>query len=256
MNFYSTKKAEAKVTTAFPGAIKSGDLADKIQAALNGAGYADETTIVATSLCCDEVNRELEHKLTSKYTDNFSMGGLAGFPFCGVTSFGAMAHHIPDGGNCLIVYGPHVGVDADGVVGKVNRRGRATSGACCGSATAAAGYVKSVMSGEVSKAGTPGDFLDAQQTWVGTELLKHGERLEAADDLAVEVPLALFDCQNEVMHKIVAAASKETHGGKIALVGGIQINTPAGTSDYFLPKVFEIIDTDGKLVDDLIASFA
>ena len=160
------------------------------------------------------------------------------------------------GGNCLIVYGPHVGVDADGVVGKVNRRGRATSGACCGSATAAAGYVKSVMSGEVSKAGTPGDFLDAQQTWVGTELLKHGERLEAADDLAVEVPLALFDCQNEVMHKIVAAASKETHGGKIALVGGIQINTPAGTSDYFLPKVFEIIDTDGKLVDDLIASFA
>ena len=26
----------------------------------------------------------------------------------------------------------------------------------------------------------------------------------------------------------------------VVLMGGIQINTPPGTSDYFLPKVFEV----------------
>ena len=156
------------------------------------------------------------------------------------------------GGNCVIIYGPHVGIDADGVVGKVNRRGRETSGACCGSATAACGYVESVMNGG-EKAGVPEDFIDAQQFWVGNELLKHGERLQKAPEVATELPFALFDCQNEVMRKIVSAAAKETHGGKIALIGGIQINTPAGHSDYFLVKCFDIIDSNGNKTHDLIS---
>ena len=58
------------------------------------------------------------------------MGGLAGFPFGGVTGFGAMAHHIPDNGSCLVVYGPHVGIDSRGIVGTVERRGRKHGGAC------------------------------------------------------------------------------------------------------------------------------
>ena len=30
-------------------------------------------------------------------------------------------------------------------------------------------------------------------------------------------------------------------------VGGVQINTPAGVSDYFLPLVFELRNADGKV---------
>ena len=44
---------------------------------------------------------------------------MIGFPFGGITSFGAMASHIPDGGSCLVVFGPHVGVDSTGKVGTV-----------------------------------------------------------------------------------------------------------------------------------------
>merc|ERR1712003_423549 len=111
-------------------------------------GYGG-TTLLASSLCCDEVNRVLEKDFSAIYGDNFSMGGLAGFAFGGVTSFGAMAHHIPKDGSCLVVYGPHVGVDSDGVVGKIDRRGRDATGAWCGSAAAAAGYVSKVFSGEI-----------------------------------------------------------------------------------------------------------
>ena len=245
-----------KINAAFPGAIKSSELSSKVQAVLSKNGYDDEKTLLATSLCCDEVNRELESDLIKIYNDNFSMGGLAGFAFGGVTSFGAMAHHIPTGGSCVIVYGPHVGVDSDGTVGKVNRRGRGASGACCGSAAAAAQYVKNVGAGEIEASGPPADPIDAQQTFVGNMLLPQGPRIAEAADASVELPLALFDEQDKLMKSIVTKACGEVHGdGKIALLGGIQINSPEGTSEYFLPKVFELWNNKGEKIVDLISSF-
>lgn len=245
----------AKVQEAFPGAIKSSELASKIQSVLSKHGYQDKTTLVATSLCCDEVNRELELDITDIYNHNFSMGGLAGFAFGGVTSFGAMAHHIPNDGSCVVVYGPHVGVDRDGAVGKVNRRGRGGSGACCGSAAAACGYVKTVNSGG-AKALMPDSPLDAQQFFVGDMLLPQASRIVDSEDPDVELPQALFDVQDEFMREIVSKGCGEVAGdGKIALLGGIQINTPHGTSEYFLPKVFEILSNKGEKVADLMASF-
>lgn len=87
----------AKIEEIFPGAISGVKLAAHVKEVLNRNGYSDRKTLLATSLCCDEVNRDFEQDLTSVYGSNFSMGGLAGFAFGGVTSFGAMAHHIPDG---------------------------------------------------------------------------------------------------------------------------------------------------------------
>lgn len=245
----------AKINEVYPGAVRSADLAAKIQSVLTQNGYKDSTTLVATSLCCDEVNRELEQDITSIYNYNFSMGGLAGFAFGGVTSFGAMAHHIPDNGSCLVVYGPHVGIDRNGNVGKLNRRGRKGNGACCGSAAAACAYVTSVHGG-AKKQEVPTDALDAQQSFVGDMLLPQAARIVESSDADVELPLALFDVQDELMKKIVDNGCGEVAGeGMIALLGGIQINTPLGTSEYFLPKVFELRNNKGEKVKDLISSF-
>lgn len=241
-----------KVLQSFPGAVSNPELVSRISSALDKYGYG-KTTLLATSLCCDEVNRELDLDLSKLYGEQFSMGGLAGFAFGGVTSFGAMAHHIPTGGDCLVVYGPHVGVDADGNVGKINRRGRKKSGACCGSGVAAAGYVEAVRQGKRDPSAPATNPLDAQQNFVGNLLLPHGHRLEEAKDPMVELPLAMFDAQNDLMHQIVAAGCGEVGGdGKIALLGGVQINTPAGTPDYFLPQVFEIRNNKGQLIQNLL----
>jgi hypothetical protein len=40
--------------------------------------------------------------------------------------------------------------------------------------------------------------------------------------------------------------------GNIALLGGIQINTPEGISDYFLPLTFELRNSNGKVIEDLM----
>lgn len=241
-----------KLKEAYPNALTNKELLAFIRKKLAPFGYGDNC-LVATSLCCDEVNRPLEKDLKGLYGQYFSMGGLAGFPFGGVTGFGAMAHHIPDGGSCLVVYGPHVGIDADGNVGSIDRRGRQKAGACCGSAVAACGYVKKVLEGKINEAKPPKDPLDAQQTFVGSMLLPHAERVHGADDPMVELPYAMYDAQDEFIRQIVSKGCSHVAGeGKIALLGGIQINTPPGMSDYFLPLRFDLYDNKAEPIERIL----
>ena len=248
---------QAKVGISFPGALSNDELMKKVSNKLVQYGYGPKT-LVATSLCCDEVNRPLEKALAGYYDEPFVMGGLAGFPFGGVTSFGAMAHHIPDGGSCLVVYGPHVGVDSNGAVGTVNRRGRAKGGACCGSAAAALGKIrKGAMvpkkEGEAATALPATNSLDAQQAYVDAQLAPYAERLMNADERNVELPHALYDAQKAMMDAIVDKGAGAMEGnGYIALLGGIQINTPDGVSDYFLPLNFELRNNKGVKQKDLM----
>jgi hypothetical protein len=72
----------------------------------------------------------------------------------------------------------------------------------------------------------------------------------------VELPLALYDAQKEMMEEIVAKGCQEVGGdGKIALLGGIQINTVEGESDYFLPLDFKVMSNKAALIKDLNTLF-
>ena len=177
--------------------------------------------------------------------------GLAGFAFGGLTGFGAMASHVPMGGNCIIVYGPHVGVDSKGNVGTVERRGLLNGGTCCGSGVAALKYVESVHRGEKKVVKLPADSLDLQQERVGGMLLPYAEQLAKAKDPMVELPFSLFQAQDKLMQAIVQQ-KRDAIPGNIALLGGIQINTPEGVSDYFLPLRFDILKSSGNDVVDLL----
>jgi hypothetical protein len=245
----------SKIASAFPKALTNGELVEKIAKSMAGHGFGGygSSTLLATSICCDEICRPLEDDMVKAFGPQyFSMGGLAGFPFGGITSFGAMAAHIPDGGNCLLVYGPHVGVDSSGAVGTVERRGRAHGGACCGSACAACAYVKAVAEGgEI--AAMPEEATDAQQYFVGKMLLPFSDKLTAADETMVELPYSVFAAQDKMINDIVGAASGAVGGeGKIGLVGGIQINTPEGLSDYFLPMRMEVRSNSNEVLADLM----
>ena len=243
---------QEKIEQAFPKAIRNKELVEKVSVSLTKYDYGSNS-LLATSLCSDELARPLETDFKAVYGEHFSMGGMAGFPFAGVTSFQAMAAHVPDGGSCLIVYGPHVGVDTNGVVGTVERRGRVVGGACCGSAVVAYGNVTAVHKGEVEPTPLPTDSLDAQQAFVRTMLLPHAKRLVEAEDGMVELPFVLFELQKKLMTSIISAASGSVaEPGKIAVLGGIQINTPPGMSDYFMPLQFDLLRNDGAVIDNLL----
>ena len=68
------------IDKSFPGAQKNKVLVKNIKSALDKYGYGKDS-LVATSLCADEVNRVLEKDLGAAFDYNFHMGGLAG-EFC------------------------------------------------------------------------------------------------------------------------------------------------------------------------------
>ena len=243
-------------TTTFPGIVTSHQLARALDVILSPRGFDKEKTLLATSFCCDEVCRDLEDELREVYGQNFTFGGIAGFPFGGNTAFGAMSHHIPPDGSLVIVYGPHVGIDFDGVIGRVNRRGHEGSGACCNTAIAALAYVKAVSEGTVIHAPDSSDPTEAQMVFMASALLEHSDRLLGAADIDVELPHAVYDCQEALMKRILdkCCPADVPDGTKIALLGGVQVNTPEGTPEYFLPKKFTLLNSKGEVLEDLIGA--
>lgn len=242
---------EATVQSHFGGAISNQDLVTSTARLLASQGFHGENTLLATSLCCDELARQLEDDFNGIYGNNFNLGGLAGFPFAGKTGFGAMAAHIPDDGFCLLVYGPHVGVSADGTVGKVERSGIALVDTCCGSAVAASGYVDAIMSGTKPVSTSIQTFLDFQQQGVQELILPHGKRLADAENRMVELPYALYDSQDVLLTEIVQTLSTSIKRG-LAMLGGIQINTGPDTPDYFVPLKFQMVNYRGEVTADML----
>jgi len=245
------KDFEKIVQDHFPGAMSNNDLVTKVSNILASKGYTPGNTLLATSLCCDELARQLEDDFTGIYGNNFNLGGLAGFPFAGNTGFGAMAAHIPDDGYCLTVHGPHVGITAAGYVGKVERSGIALVDTCCGSAIAASGYVQGITDGGAKITTNIQSFTDFQQGAVQELILPHGKRLSDAKDRNVELPYALYDSQDLLMRDIIEKGSLGIKNG-LAVLGGIQINTGPDTRDYFVPLRFDFVNFSGEVMVDLL----
>ena len=244
-------KFDKLVKKTFPGALSNDELEASVVAILAGKGFSGSNTLLATSLCADELARRLEDDFVKVYGNNFSLGGLSGFPFAGNTGFGAMAAHIPDDGNCLAIYGPHVGIAKDGTVGKVEREGIALVDNCCGSAIAASNYVKGMTDGGATVTTDIQSFTDFQQGVVQELILPHGKRLADAENRMIELPYAIYDSQDLLMQSIVKTGAGGTKNA-FALLGGVQINTSPDTLDYFHPLRFDLMNKEGEVVEDLL----
>ena len=90
-NTKEDKSFDAVVKKQFPKALDNKALQTSVVKILADKGFTGANTLLATSLCCDELARRLEDDFVAIYGDNFNLGGLAGFPFAGNTGFGAMA---------------------------------------------------------------------------------------------------------------------------------------------------------------------
>jgi hypothetical protein len=88
---------------------------------------------------------------------------------------------------------------------------------------------------------------------VGNLLLPYAKQLNDAEETMIELPMSLYKAQSEMIASILEkGASNVADPGKIAVVGGVQINTPADMSDYFMPLQFEVYDNKGVKQDDLM----
>ncbi len=194
-------------------------------------------TLLATSVCSDEIIRSATN--FRDYLENghpFTLGGLAGYPFSGITGFKAFASHIPDGGAAIILYGPHIGVSKDGTIGIVKRVGQGKSSSCCGALKAS---VRKLSMDQFPEADAELDYqmhsIDEGMKSNKGKILLHDEPLVAATNL-------MYEQIHERVHKLMNESEEAFSGHKVALIGGIIINTDAELSDWFEVRSLETIE--------------
>lgn len=228
---------ESQISNYYKNAITSQQLADtylsKIQ---NELGYDADKILTTVSICSDEVNNSVSRFL-SPNDRHFNMGGLAGLPHTGVTGMIAYAHHVPDGGIPLIIYGPHIGISDDGELGKLLRPGQSKLSGSCGALLLALGRMSADENHTPSEAAN-----DYQQTTIEKNLLPHRAAIVGASNQVHEITEQAFKVIDKQIHENFEAAKGEFHCKQVALLGGVLINTSPSESDYFDVRNFEIID--------------
>ena len=192
--------------------------------------------LLATSFCSDDITQPAVNFFDVLFGP-FNLGGLGGLPFAGNTGMGAFAHHIPDDGAALLLYGPHVGVTLDGELGKMHRPRVEKSGPTCG---ALMGALKKFQDNPNHL--PVEDENDYQQFILESLVAPHKDRFLNNSNPVREITNVLYEIINQKMHETVERMKGEFTAKKIILLGGILIHTDFGFDDYFDARNFEVIN--------------
>ena len=191
--------------------------------------------LMATSVCSDDINVPSTTFFNVLFGP-FIMGGLGGLPFAGQTGMTAFAHHIPDEGSAFIFYGPHIGLTLEGDLGKMYRPRQEQTGNSCGALMLALSRLQ-------KEGYTPVlNEDDYQQMKLEESLLPYRTQLLDSTHPEKTITEATYEIIHQKIHAHLKSCKNEFHVEKVALLGGIIINTDYGLDDYFDARNFEVID--------------
>jgi hypothetical protein len=159
----------------------------------------------------------------------------------------AFLSHCPTNGKVFIMYGPHVGITEEGIVGKVERVGKKIPSLDCDTTLKALEIAQSPP----EKSSKPYS-LDKREEYIVANLrnaLNSGEGAKLSEDaLPAFATYAMFDLAKEQILKQLQACLKDDamgHIDEIVLLGGITVNrgqrlgSIEPREDYFEPLVFD-----------------
>jgi len=237
-----SRATQVSLDRHFPGSLPGPTLHKKLVEILSEYGFTRDNTILGTSLCPDEVNSvkgTLAYTMQEYWGNRFRMGGLGGPPSAGKTGYFAFSHHVPEDGNVMVLFGPHMGITDTGEVGKCLREGQLEASSCCGACAAALSQLRSGMSEEGLSAKLLLDLdpLDVQQSMLRRAIAPHLDRINRAEDESAEMAKVTYEWIEKMMLEI---AHTGFGPGNLALIGGILLNMPIGYPDYFMPLHFTI----------------
>ncbi|WP_321285874.1 hypothetical protein [uncultured Sunxiuqinia sp.] len=224
---------EDRIKALFPDAAPYDQVLDEYyQRMIHEFGLEIENTIAAVSLCPDELNNVVIEKVRSYFNNVFLIGGLAGYPFTGITGFNAFGDHIPDDGTAFVFFGPHLAIDEKSL-GFVHRHGQKRDTLSCG---AAFGAYRSLLKHE----GTP-DQIDPNDYQQGRIQQMLAPMLDQIPKKQPEPKV--MDILFDESHDFIVTQSKRIKelfkANKVILMGAFVINTPLDMSDYLWVKYFE-----------------
>ena len=257
---YVDPKAEAAQNKYFPTALLSSDLDAKVASTLYRRGFTPANTLFAHSVCSDEVNQnaeELVNLMVSRWEEEFSLGGLGGLPFAGRSGFRAYLHHVPDNGKLLILFAPHVGIDANGGIGGLEREGQSKVSKACGAAVGSYIAIKAQAEkaniNPVLLPASPMTMLDTQDDYEDPNVPFDPELgiiidrlkplipgIEKAGDPITYVTYQMYTIVRDLLDDCIKETSDVWDWAtEVAIVGGIMINRRIG-GDFFQPLSFEL----------------
>jgi hypothetical protein len=194
--------------------------------------------LFATSLCSDDVNVSTDFRKV--LTRPFTMGGLGGLPYSGLTGMVAFAHHIPDGGDAFIFYGPHIGISDTGVLGEMRRPGQRKLTNSCGALML--GLERLQQQSEVY---VPiNSEIDYQQALLERTVLPYKQRILEAKNPKKEITEVFYEEIHRKIQLLVKISKKEFSCKRIFLLGGIIINTSPELNDMVDVRNFQLINTN------------
>lgn len=191
--------------------------------------------LMATSVCSDDINVPSTTFFNVLFGP-FIMGGLGGIPFVGQTGMTAFAHHIPDEGSAFIFYGPHIGLTLDGDLGKMYRPRQEETGNSCGALMLALSRLQDEAYKPIM------NDNDYQQMKLEESLLPYRSEILDSNNQQKAITDATYKIIDQKVHDYLKDCKDEFSVDKVALLGGVIINTDYGLDDYFDARNFEVVD--------------
>lgn len=107
--------------------------------ALARVGFRPSNVLPVLAVCRDELMGDVDDTIARTWGRPFQVGALGALVLVGRTGMAAALGHVPgeDGRHRFVVFClPHIGIDDDGDVGRVQRRGMYRESAACGALVA------------------------------------------------------------------------------------------------------------------------
>lgn len=210
-------RAPECVTRWLPEAMPVVDLGIWSRWVLGRAGFDRSTALAVTATCRDELMMPTEQVIAGAWGEPFIAGSLAGMLFLGRTGMAAALDHAPaeDGRRRLVFFClPHIGIDASGELGPVERPGLTHATSACGALLAVARQPE--LADQI-------DLLDIEKCMLARRLESH---LTEADTL-MDLTRAARDA---IVSDAQALAAEARHGLAldVAYVSGIVVHGPDG----------------------------
>ena len=237
---------ERLIKEHYPNAVTEVTFFEQIWQVLEDNQQIDlSKVLLANSLCADDVipvresdipSVKTEGKLKRHFLGPFSMGGMAGIPYSGLTGLSTVAHHAPDGGSVLIAYGPHIGITDRGDLGILLRPGQHRESAACGALTLALEHFRA--SPEYLP---PFDDDDTEQMTLERRLLPFRSQILNAENPLLAATEITYTIIHELIHRYVRARIGEFSCEYLTFAGGIVINTNPYSEDYLDPRHLSVM---------------
>jgi hypothetical protein len=209
----------------FSGAKPYSLAVDSLLSIISSFGIKPDQILWGQSTCVDDITNTKNKQVHPEIKGPFTIGGLGGIPFTGITGISAFSHHVPEDGTALIFVAPHIGINEEGW-GKILRHGQRHPSSCCGALVAA---LNDLQAGAI-KTGIPaGD--DYQEQVIAQLALAHRDQIVSSSEPLVALTKVVF---SEALSRVARYVkyARERHFPYAVVVVGVIINTDYEFEDY------------------------